>query len=171
MNKYNSMEELYFSWYLDELRFMNLIDGYDYEPEIIVLTNPVKIGKKTLLREFTYTYDFKIYWSKENIEICKKCGLAIDISDYGKYPSIFIMSNFISKIEIKADFSANNMERLVKQVIKFVYYLHNDYINLIKMPTLFKDSFTPNRYLLTDKTTTKRKIKFQVRNLKQYIDK
>ena len=61
------------------------------------------------------------------------------------------------------------MTRLAVNNIKDVYEKYDDYITMIKVPIIFKKTFTPERYLLTDKSFKQRKIKYATRSIKEFI--
>ena len=77
----------------------------------------------------------------------------------------------ISIVETKGEFDRSNMTRLAVNNIKFLYEKYNIYVNLIKVPAIFKKTFTPDRYLLTDKTMKARTIKYEPRTLSKFINK
>jgi hypothetical protein len=91
----------------------------------------------------------------------------------GKIITPFICSDdeMISIVETKGTFDMGNMTRLANNNIKFVYEKYQVYINMIKVPTIFDKTFTPDRYLMTDKTFQSRKIKYKnVRTLREFIE-
>ena len=47
---------------------------------------------------------------------------------------------------------------------------YKTYINLFVPPKIFKKTFTPKRYLLTDVSKTKRKINFPTKSLEEFIN-
>lgn len=86
MSKQNSTEEnpgeLYFTWYLDELKEYGFVKEYHREPEtILVLPAYTHLREKhfktkenesemfNLLGEVTYTYDFRIIWNDSALNI------------------------------------------------------------------------------------------------------
>jgi len=167
---YKSKEELYFSWYLDELLAKGYIESYVYEPETFPLTDGLKlsyevevIGKKktttkikekTILEPSTYTVDFKVTWLPKAIGIL--------VSEFNNYKGTYYLCNDkISYIEIKGNYDSNNMSRLARSNIKFLYHNTKIYVNLVKVPDVFKNTFTPEKYLFTDKNKVLRKINFK----------
>lgn len=185
-NKFDSKEELYFSWYLMELqkngyieswaRFEEVSDSYNLTEGLIwEYIKPMKrVADKELeqiiLSPSAYTPDFKIFWTPK--------ALGIFVSDLNsarsteKIETEFICQDLISIIEVKGTFDMGNMTRLAINNIKFVYYKFGVYVNMIKVPAIFNKSFTPNRYLLTDKTLKIRTIKYKnVRTIQQFINK
>jgi hypothetical protein len=83
--------------------------------------------------------------------------------------------NIVTYIEAKPDLTSlkkydqNNMNRLVRTIIKQVYNKFGTYVQLIFHNKLFSDTFTPDKYLVTDKTLKKRVIHYKARSLEEYI--
>jgi hypothetical protein len=166
---YDSNEELYFSWWLDELLEAEIVLKYNRALPI-QLSEPVKrwehkkyITKvrkeerlksvqKTILQAHIYTPDFVVLFRPnfaEKIGLdCVNTGLAI--------------------IEVKGNYDSNNMTRLFKINQKWVYSKTGELINLVKVPDIFEKTFTPKKYLLTDKTKKARRINFKVRTLEEF---
>jgi hypothetical protein len=178
-NNFDSNEELYFSWYLDELKDKGYVNAWEkvetsytltpglqheYIKKMVRVSN--KILQQTILKPSVYTPDFKIYWEPKAI------GLFVvnpdDTNDKINTPFI-CDEELISIVETKGTFDNNNMTRLAINNIKFLYYEYNVFVNLIKVPSIFNKTFTPNRYLMTNETLKPRKIKYKyVRNLLQF---
>ena len=180
MINFDSNEEKYFSWYLEELKGRGYINRWEKIETSYELTDGLshtyikkmkKVNDKeliqTILAPSSYTPDFKIYWNK------KAYGIFVEEVNVtkNKIKTEFICdSEGISIVETKATFDMGNMTRLVTLNIKFLYYRYNIYVNLIKVPTIFKNTFTPDRYLMTDKTFKPRTIKYAVRSLSKFIN-
>jgi hypothetical protein len=177
---FDSNEELYFSWYLDELQGAGYIDSYDNQFVFNLsadvdhsYTKPMKrVEDKeisySLMKGHIYTTDFIIHWNE------KAKGIFYDdlLDPPPNKPltkSIFIAMEGISYIEIKPKFDFKNMTRLVKLNIKWVWDKHSKYVHIMTPEKLFKDTFTPNRFLLTDKSFKKRTIKFQTQTLDEFL--
>ena len=170
MIHFDSNEEKYFSWYLEELKERKYIDNWKKIEIAYELTDGlshtyIKKMKKiedvelmqTILSPSSYTPDFKIFWNK------KAYGIFVqDINNTkNKIVTPFICdSEGISIVETKGTFDMGNMTRLATLNIKFMYFRYNIYVNLIKVPTIFKKTFTPDRYLMTDKTFRPRAINY-----------
>jgi hypothetical protein len=166
-----SKEELYFTWWLDELRANGFIIEYDYEPITLTLSEKVEIPvtkvtftkkglrkeevkMKTILHAHEYTPDFKIKFSDERII---------------KVPLITSVDEYVW-IDVKSDWNQNNMNREFSINQKWVYQKHNKFVNKVVPEKLFKATFTPERYLLTDVTNKPRKIGWAPRSLTDYLD-
>lgn len=175
---YDSKEELYFSWYLDELCKAGYVSEYSFQPGSFVLSAPVvykyekqlktktKIMTKRLIREHSYTTDFRIIWDK-------KANGVFYASSYGQLylintPFITTSAN-VGFVEIKPVFDQNNMTRLFTINQKWVYQKYGTYIQKIIPVKLFESTFTPQKYLLTDKTNKPRKLKYQPKTLNDFI--
>jgi len=151
-NEVRSDEEWYYSWYLDELVNIGIINRYMYEtntftlskaksyPLLTIMKTKTKLTERSLLEEHVYTPDFLIEWNEEylnrfyriiNDETCTvKCPyFAVRSTKDGK-PYTFI--------EVKGDFDRNNMTRLFKITQKWLYDKYGLYVDLLKLPTLFK---------------------------------
>ena len=172
--EFDSNEERYFSWYLDELKkagfvsAWNLIDKDDSYPltdglsvEYIEPMKKVadKIKTQSILKPSVYTPDFRIVWTQRAYGI-----FTTELNDpcrRNKITTPFISQDEVSIVETKGTFDQNNMTRLANNNIKFVFERHNVFINMIKIPGIFNKSFTPERYFLTDKTLTPRKLNYK----------
>lgn len=168
--KFNSDEEMYFSWLIKELYKKQLIHTAQYEPPSWTLTERLDIPYEKQLKtkrkaqqsflwsEHKYTCDFKIVWKPE----AEGCLFWKRDGAYRKLPPFFaqdvdgVPTTFI---EVKPTFDFNNMTREVRIKVAMVYRLYNQVVQLVKVPTCFKDMFTPQRFLFTDTGKQLRKIK------------
>lgn len=182
---YRSDEEVYFSWFLDELVELGFIDRYGYESrEIIlfdglyekyeeVLKTKVKQKQFKISSKRVYTPDFEIFWNPKAEGIFYNelgCGLHPD------YRAYFTAQNGVSLVEVKPTFDANNMTRLVKGYIDWVYDRHELFVQLVipapkvsktgkvsPTGTLFEDCAIPKKYLGTDGSSD---VKYQLRKIR-----
>lgn len=177
--KFDSDEELHFAYYLEELKDKGFIKSWDKNIDPLELTdgilwkykylskNGVKTKTQNLMRSSVYTYDWNIYWEE------KAHGIFVtelDEVDMPKISTPFVSQGNISRVETKGDFDKNNMTRLAINNIKFIWYRHSIFISLIKVPTIFKETFTPRRYLTTDRTRRMRRLKYgEVRTLSTFV--
>jgi len=178
LHGFDSDEEWYFSFYLDELYEAGYISEYELYPDSYILSDAVfyeyekqlktktKMIVKKLMREHIYSPDFRIIWAD------KARGVFFD-SIYGqtnllKVPFITISDN-ISIVEIKPVFDQNNMTRLFITNQKWMYHKLGIYVQKIVPVKLFEQTFTPKRYLLTDKSGKPRKLKYQPRSLETFV--
>lgn len=180
--KYNSNEEWYFSIYLDELKSKGIINNYLYESNTFTLSDAKKYyytkrlvtkSKRIelhLLDHHSYTPDFLVEWSEEYDGVFYRC---IDNDGYTtKPPFLSIRSRKNNKpytfFEVKGSFDMNNMTRLFKLNQKWLYDKYKLYVMLVSIPDLFKRTFVPERYLLTDSSRQKRKINFGIKLYDEY---
>ena len=177
---YDSKEEIWFSWYLDELNAAGYIDFYVYQPEPFSLFPPVKYNwikplktkKKTmttsLLRAHSYQADFKVNWNVPP----SRGVFFIDNGIKGNYPFISQYCNCrpISYIDVKPAHDFQNMTRLFQINQKWVYQRFGVYVQKVVPQELFKMTFTPERYLFTDKNLKPRKIDFKPIGIKEFIN-
>lgn len=161
----DSSQELHFQYYLEELKTLGFIEEYFNEPESLLINNKVilaydkiiELKTKTkvlnvehiLIPEHKYTYDFKIQWNPK--------VLRHKLSQY-----FYIDSTLCSHIEIKPDFDFENMTKIfLDRTQPIIFDKYRIYIQLIKIPTIFKLTFTPDRFLLTDVRKTPRSINYK----------
>lgn len=182
---YKSKEEIYFVWYLTELKTANLIKSFK-TPEPLQLLFPVSIdivveknGKrklkaKHLLNDVTYRADFEIVWRREAEgrffdtitsepkSVWKDCPFRAN-------RHIFLPSaeeNPVSLIDVKGGFKGihNNSAITFPIISKLLWNTTGWYVNKIIPKELFEKSFTPMRYFYTDSgdSVRKRTWKFKV---------
>lgn len=175
---FDSKEELYFSWYLDELYEAHYILSYESQPRNLILSMPVfhnrtkqlktktKKITKTLLREHGYIADFKIEWIRDKSHCLFYHNITCN-ADLNKIP--FIANNHDSIIEIKPAFSRFNMDRVFSLNQRWLYQRHGIYVQKIIPVKLFEATFTPRKYRLTDKTNKQRKLKYQPKSFNDFI--
>lgn len=157
-NKYKNNEELYFSYYLDELKEQGLIESYEYEPESFLLSDEItfnytkttvlktktKVENKTkaLLHKHSYTPDFVIKPSS------KGNGINIFGWNLEEFP-LFITSGKVgeyarSYIDVKGAFSKNLSTSVTFPLNqKWMYQKYGIYVQKIKPFDLFKQTFMP----------------------------
>ena len=187
-NNFDSSEELYFSWYLEQLKASRYINHWERIETSYLLTKGLeheyikpmkkvedKALKQTILAPSSYIPDFIIYWEPKAIGIF----VSKESKTVGKIITPFLCTDdeLISIVETKGTFDMGNMTRLANNNIKFVYEKYQVYINMVKVPTIFKHTFTPERYLFTDKSMQPRKINYGTkkkiigpRTLREFID-
>jgi len=181
-NKYQSNEELYFSWWCDTLKDKGIIKRYLYESNTFKLSEPksfiytkklvtkVKTLKGSLLDAHEYTPDFIIEWNTEYDGIFYR-----DINKvYSHKPPYFAMQSkknesVYSLFEIKGSFDRNNMTRLFRLNQKWLYDKYDLYVDLLIIPDLFKRTFIPDRWFYTDSGRQPRKINFGVKRFNEYF--
>jgi hypothetical protein len=179
---YNSNEELYFSWYLEDLIKYNIVTRYMYESNSFLLSpakkytynkrlvTKLKSVELHLMDEHIYTPDFLVEWNEDYNGIFYR---DIDGLNYTTKPPFFCMRSkkngkAYTFFEVKADFDRNNMTRLFKINQKWLYDKYKLYITLISIPDLFKKTFIPERYFFTDSARQPRKINFGIKTFDEY---
>lgn len=182
----DSKEELYFQWFLEELKAEGYIKYYTLQPTSFILCDAVtynwekpKPTKKepnrveskisSLLEGSVYTADAKIYWADKAIGVFCTGELSNPrdnrfIADYNEDREL------VSHVEVKPLFDMQNMTRVFITKQKWIYQLYSIYINLVTPITLFTKMFTPNRYLFTDGGRQLRKTKHKIRTLNEYVE-
>ena len=164
--KIDSNEELYFTWWLDELVTAGIVSEYKrgYSEKLSdpvkflverQLKTKVKIVEKHVLNAHIYTFDFMVVI---NPEFAEKCKFNLD-------------NGCLAHIEVKGDYDANNMTRLFRINQKWFYQKTGKVVDLVKIPSFFKKTFTPSRYLVTDKTMKPRKLRYIPRTLQEFMEK
>jgi hypothetical protein len=184
-NPFESQEEWYFSWWLNDLKEKGIIKKYTYEPNKFILSKaksyPIKrllktkdrVDQLSLLQEHIYTPDFLVEWNKE---WQNKFYRLIQDEECTNKPDFFAITSRQNEehytfFEIKPQFDQNNMTRLFIITQKWLYDKYGIYVEKFEVPTMFKRTFTPGRYLLTDKSRLKRKIKFDIKLIDKYLEK
>jgi hypothetical protein len=177
--KKDSKEEGYFIDYLEELKERKIVKGYKRAPSFNLTKSVEKeyaiekqdsyIFKKfKLLNEPINTPHFEIefvetiYGFVEN-----ETGLTSAIKDKNKH--IFICSEKIALVETKADYVDSNELRCFKINQKLMYDKYGMYINFVQIPKIFKQTFVPNSYLLTEKKKQERKLNFKPTLIDEFI--
>jgi len=172
---YDSLEEVYFIWYLQELYDRQFIDkviyhetNYELSSGLWVRTNKllktkIKKDHRQLLKPHEYSHDFNIVWNT------KAYSLLTNIFGVALHAPLIPFWNKISRIEVKADYDRNNMTRLFRINQKWVWEKYNVYIQLVKIPLLFKSTFTPERYLKQNFKHGARKIHFEPKKRDNFL--
>lgn len=182
-NDADSKEEVYLSWWLDDLlragfinnwayhgRTFNLSDRVQYQVKKELKTK-VRVDYRLLLNPHTYTPDFNISWDKsargvlyQNIE---------SMADLKECP--IIAQGDISYIDVKpkAWGRGDSFMALFSVRQKWVFDKHGIYVQPVVVygckTGLFERSFTPRRFLRTDISGQQRKINFRAVSLDQLM--
>jgi len=173
---YDSKEEVWFSWYLEELREAGLIKEISYHPPSRALSHPVsyfwdkrlktkkKLMHSQLLPGCSYTPDFLWMWDG------KAKGIFFEnIESRNKLQPFFWSQYDCSHVDIKGTHSRYNDSREFEVKRKWMWYIYNIYVQKVIPENLFKTTFTPERFLVCDSLLTrKRVIKFEVRGLGEF---
>ena len=192
-NNYNlkSHLEWMFCCYLDELKEAGFIKEWNYEtvkfelteriylPYLVQLKTKIVSQQECLLRENTYQPDFPVVWdlSAKNIfYLDRDTPITTKISNI---PFRLHTSNstMVSLIEAKPDFEKLNSSIEFNLIQKQLYKEQQIYVQKVKIPTIFKDTFIPKKALdtyiyLRDTEKNKKgdsKFKFKTKTLDEYL--
>jgi len=167
--KYRSKEEIYFSWFLEDVS--NKTDYALYEPFFleVIPKKTVKFINKTqtpmkdchFLQRLKYTPDFVVKWNRDIMldgKGLKYLWRNCDIGKFSEKKNLYYNEDYLSYIEIKGSYSKRNTDLFpVKQ--KIIYDKLNIYVQKIVPKEFFKAiNYYPERYLLTDGGQKKRKL-------------
>ncbi len=185
--EFDSPEEEWFSWYLQELVDAGLAsrweraETYKLAPALTGRYLRTKgkgpkakevIVPKDLLKEHSYTPDFAVWWTPE----AYRTGLVqnLDAPEYlDQTPFLANGCGKFSVLEVKPFFDRHGKTAWATCQIKWLYRLTGTFVQLVKVGSnktegIFSKSFTPARYL---KTTTgkERKLHHSPRSLEQCL--
>ena len=189
-NDFQSKEERFFYWFLVDLYNAGYVSNVLYEPYTYELSDAVtksfvkqeqlktKLkttkGEETIQKGLVYTPDFVVHWTQKALGVFVETLNTKDKLMKGQSQTMFIGTirgiDVITVFEVKPDFDQNNMTRYTKVKMNWLFQREAVFVNLVKLPSLFKKYFVPTRFLITDKSAKLRKIKFKVRKLEQFVN-
>jgi len=143
--------ELHFYWWLLELEENNIITNIDSAPSRELCNN--------FSGSHIYTGDYSFNVLQQEPFFHEQNNMKCKLNSRKEYR--LITHNGYCEVEVKPDYDQNNMTRLFQTNRKWVYEKYSIFVNLVKIPSLFKRTFTPNRYLYCDKTMKPRKINYE----------
>lgn len=170
----DSIGEVYFAWYFQELKDNGLVKEYKRGQSYLLsdslvnnyvmqLKTKSKPAQETILMGHSYNLDYEVEWTDEGVKhFCSKLGEKIT------KPFICTQDNK-SYFEAKPIFDFNNMSRLATLNIKWLYQKYGIYTQLVVPEKIFAKTFTPQLMLKT-KTGKDRKLNFKVRSLEQFLN-
>jgi len=176
-----SMEELYFLWWLCDLKDEGYVSDAWYEDDKFVLgkgyeksykkrmKTKTKVESESVLPKSVYTPDFRIKWTEKARGVFYHDLVSEEKLTHGRKPMYSLGQDLTSYIEIKPSFDFNNMTRYVKIKINWLFQAEGIYVNLVKVPDIFKQTFVPDRYFTTDENKKARSIKFKTKRLKEFV--
>ena len=158
---FRSMDELYISWYLQELQDHGYIEKWAYEPETFQLGNGENLLRKTsyeqlqtkvkesclypmLIGKHEYTPDFKIKLNPkaEWIFFNFHSGVISETIPFILYKSMIgILEVKFEKGKFQGSKAKTNISR------KWLLDKHDKFAQEIRYKELFVSSFTPKRYI------------------------
>lgn len=177
-----SDEELFYLCWLSELCNAGYVDNAWYESKTFELNDPyeklyeveLKTGtrkkKETLIKGTKYTPDFKVEWTLKAVGVFY-LDYVTPIKVMSKSKALFHLGeSLVSHVEIKPDHNQNNMTSYARVKINWLFQTQKVYVNMIKVPTLFKDTFLPIEFTLTEKRRDPRQFKFATKNMTEYLE-
>jgi hypothetical protein len=186
LKEFASDEEMYFSWYLDELLEAGYTYQWCFEPYTYRLSTIAKYDVKTqlktrtgvkrlsLLQAHEYTPDFGAPFTPKATGIFystltdgKNLKKTPFVANTDKYGQPYLIA------EIKPAYDKHNMIRLFRINQKWMYFQNKVYVQEIVVDTknergLFAKTFTPAKYLLTP-TGKQRTLHYTPRTLQEFI--
>jgi len=195
-SNFQSEEEKYFYWYLEELKKHGYVTTYRYQPKPFPLSYPVyhewikqlktkqKLCKSTLLQSHEYQADFIIYWTNKAHFVFHTAH-----TDSAKLETPFVsnksgldLDKYFSIVDIKGTYDQQDNTRRFSISQKWVWKKFKIFVQkivpvpkidkngkLIPANALFPTTFVPKRYFLTDRSMAKRKIRFPNRSIENFI--
>lgn len=182
---HDSLEELYICWYFEELLekgyvkeftrqgaesyILSLKKDVSYVKQIKKRTQEIVYGNKVLLHSHIYTPDFDVLWTEKAIGVFISDKELDFVTRKVPFYGHFVDSYLYSCLEVKPEWNTFNMTRLFTLNQKWVYDKWGVFVQMVQPVPLFKNTFTPERYLLTDKATKIRTLHHKARSLKEYV--
>ena len=180
MYEYDSQEEIFFSWYLMELKEHGVIKEWSYHPKKFILSDRIVyvyekqlktksiIKDSVILNNHEYQADFLIKWNPQWLgKIYMSLTSKLHVRDF-----VFIASNdkHFTVIDVKGTFAGPHNNSAISFPLdqKWTYQKYGIYVQKIIPKKLFPATFTPKKYLLTP-TGKPRKIDFKVVLVTQYL--
>lgn len=162
----DSDEELYFAWYLQDLKAAGIIldAGVAFKP--IELSMKIEHGFDLLLKKKSprkrshvfnptiYTPDFYIIHNPEYRD--SFYSLFCQGKQFPGQKIPFLTSNpaqLDSIIEVKGDMDMHRTKGQTMVKIKWVFEKHQCYIQLVTVPDIFRDTFTPEKFIARERFT------------------
>jgi len=181
MYDWDSKEEEYFFWYLQELDEAGYIERFKYQPKPFSLSDKVtftwnkqlktkkKVMVKSLIQGHKYQADFLIIWKRKAAGIFFRESIEKDILSYPFSLDLLLDNVYRSIVDVKGTFNQNDAWRRFSIERKWVWQRYHINVEKIIPEKLFKETFTPQRYLTTDKSNKPRKIAWKVHTLAEYV--
>lgn len=161
--EFDSKEEIYFYWWLKELEEIGVITNIK-KANTIRLEEPLISCKHELLPAIDYTADYYFEVIKDSDYFQDFNYITISPKARKKKALIYQIEKSTGKkvciVEVKADFDNRDKTREVNIKRKWIYSRFNIFVELVKVPKIFEQTFLPKRFLQTDMGTLNRKINF-----------
>lgn len=183
---FDSSEEYLFTYWIEEMRNKGYIEDVVYHPEPIILCpkaervvakeykrkvlgSRVKMDKFTVLNQIQLTPDFNITFTKK---FFSKFGhLCEDVAtvNWSTKKPVFILTDGVWVVDIKGNGSRFHDTKYFSAVQKMALAVDGTYVQKVVVSTckssFFCKTFTPKRYLKTDRSNAVRKIHYPKRNI------
>ncbi len=168
----DSKGEYDFLMWCEELKEAGFIDKIERGKSYLLcngLTNSYLVQLKTKCKSMTqtimmphsYTSDFTITFTEQGRKIfCSKFG--------EKWEKLFMSNDGIVHIENKPNFDQNNMERLARVNVKFVWDKYQEFVHIVKNDDIFRKTFLP-QILVKTKQGKDRVWHFKIRTLNEFL--
>lgn len=182
--------EGYIESYQREPETVMVIPPYIHEREKHFKTKQNEAEEYALIKSLEYTYDYRIIWNPKSIHIFTDVFESDKPFRYGQPPfvshwiKIGEFTELVSYVDVKPHFVAAQFNSgmssfytfpLIQKILMFtrsIYVNKAIPINSGKHGVnscLFAKTFTPNRFLFTDKAAQQRKIRFRTVTLNAYV--
>ena len=133
--------------------------------------------EKTLIREASYTPDFHVTWMLTHpmVERITANLYAPITTPRPMYRQVFGSSLFEVKPIMFGRDGRGNAQKAISQVYrKWLYQRHGLFAQLVMIGATdkgwFAETFTPRRFLLTDRTRQPRKLNYPIRTLNEWLN-
>ena len=184
---FDSKEEVYFAWYLDELKEKGYVNSWHYHPKQFDLTmgfyyyvteQKKRGGEKTtaytLAQPQTYTPDFMIVWNASGVN--KFCKSLIDLSDSIYSADKPVLKQFFwcqdkpytmtTYVDVKPMFNKRNSDAAIFSLKRaLMLQMHHTHVQKVVIQDCFAKTFTPQRFLTCNVSKNKRKINWEIKQL------
>lgn len=176
-DKYDSQEELIFSWYIQELKTHDLIYDYKYHefsyllsekvtiPVSIIVKGKEKHKERHLFYDHIYTPDFTLYWTKKGLKYMTETSRYFKYFNDGYFELSLKNNDYISIIDVKGSFAGRNNTTAITFPLnqKWVYQQTGDIVQKIIPIKLFEETFFPDRYFMDNENKRPRKKKIGIK--------
>lgn len=172
---YRSKEEVYFSWWLDELKREGYVKEYRYESRTLTLMNEVKlpwtkqmktknkVEEHHLFSATTYTPDFEIIWTEKAFGVFCDGVPCVERPYFMATDHNNLLTEGITLVDVKGDHSAGASRGNFSQYSfpykqKMAWMTLGLYVQKVVPVKLFRETFVPKRYFMTDGGGQARKL-------------
>lgn len=192
IQKFDSNEEIYFTWWLEEAKKhgvvkravhhpepFQLLDSVKYEVEIHLATK-VRYEERELLKGMSYTCDFYVEWDKRfQNYVYAIIDRPIRNNSVPFFAQEFETEDGIihaSYIEVKGTFGGKHKSEAMSTMMrKMCYDKFKIFVQMIKIGQgsgkgyFFESTFTPMRFLRTDGGSMQRKMHYRPLIVQEWI--